>query len=275
MSEIVTRKIQDRVNEALNRASRLARDGDVRRAIQELETSLADARSSPYEVEFATRVQLALTLADLYLSVDEPDRASEMIMEEAAFADKIVEITRFTGSAVQKRSAAGFRVQVRDRASQVALIGQPAPEISVKQWLTGEPATLEALRGQVVLLEFWATWCKPCAGMFPKLKRLDEEYRARGLEIIALTRHYFAQRNEASSVEEELNLMRGVIAQHELEFRAGVMEDERLQETYGATGLPTLVLIDRSGIVRDAGPGGGDDVRFKQLLLKHLGEDLS
>ncbi|OLE55676.1 MAG: hypothetical protein AUG51_01695 [Acidobacteria bacterium 13_1_20CM_3_53_8] len=275
MSETAAPKIQDRVREGLNRASSLVKEKDVSGAIEELEAALLNARSSPYEVEFATRVQLALTLADLYLSVDERERARLMLVEEAAFADKIVEITRLTGSAAQKRSAAGFRVQVRDRATQVALIGKQAPEISVKEWLMGEPVTLQDLRGRVVLLEFWATWCKPCGEMFPKLKRLDEEHRAHGLEIIALTRHYFAQRNEASSVEEEFNLMRAMITQHELKFRVGVAEDERLQATYGATGLPTLVLIDRRGIVRDAGPGGGDDRRFNELLLNCLEEDFN
>lgn len=275
MSETVATKVQERVNEGLNRASAFARDGDARRAIQELESALQVARSSAYEVEFATRVRAALTLADLYLSVDELERAREMLSEEAAFAEKVVEITRLTGSAIQKRSAAGFRVQIRDRAAQVALIGKHAPEISVKQWLIGHPATLRDLRGRVVLLEFWATWCKPCAEMFPKLKLLHEEYGPRGLEIIALTRHYFAERSLASSVEEELNLMRGVIAQHDVGFRAGVMEDERTQDVYGATGLPTLVLIDRKGIVGDAGPGGGDDARFKELLRKFLDEEFS
>ncbi len=275
MAETVGAKVQERVNEGLNRAYAFARDGEARGAIQELENALQAARSSAYEVEFATRVHVALTLADLYLSVDELERARELLSEEAQFADKVVEITRLTGTGLQKRSAAGFRVQVRDRAAQVALIGKHAPEISVKQWLAGSPATIKDLRGRVVLLEFWATWCKPCAEMFPKLKLLHEEYNELGLEIIALTRHYFAERSLASSVEEELNLMRSVIAQHDVRFRAGVVEDERTQAIYGATGLPTLVLIDREGIVRDAGPGGGDDTRFKELLRKFLDEELS
>src|SRR5947209_5498822 len=258
MSETAAFNVNERAGERLSRAQSLVRNGEVRGAIEELETALSEARSAPYVVEFATRVQIALTLADLYLSANELERAREMTAEEAGFADKIVEITRLTGSAIQKRAAAGFRVKVRDRATQIALIGKEAPEISVETWLKGKPASLHDLRSRVVLLEFWSTWCKPCGEMFPKLKRLDEEYSERGLEVIALTRHYFAQRNEAASMEEELKLMRAIIEEHDLKFRVGVAPDERLQITYGATGLPTLILIDRSGVVRDAGPGGGD-----------------
>jgi thiol-disulfide isomerase/thioredoxin len=175
-----------------------------------------------------------------------------------------------TGTPEQKRAAAGGRIQVRDRARQLALVGTEAPEIAVREWIQGEPATLADLRGRVVLLEFWATWCKPCQEMFPKLKRLDEEYRARGLEVVALTRHYMASRETAQSLAEELELMRSVIGQHALNFRVGVAEDERTQELYGATGLPTLALVDRLGFVRYAHFGGGEDERFNRIVTRCL-----
>ena len=195
-----------------------------------------------------------------------------MLSEEADFAEKIVQIIQATGTNEQKRAAAGGRVQVRDRARQIALIGGTAPEILIKDWINGEPVTLAQLRGHVVLLEFWATWCKPCRSMFPKLRLLDEEHRSGGLDVIALTRHYFAGRDAASSQAEELELMRSVIKQHKLGFRVGVAEDERTQDVYGATGMPTLALIDRKGVVRYAHFGGGEDARFNGLLMQCLNE---
>jgi hypothetical protein len=108
--------------------------------------------------------------------------------------------------------------------------------------------------------------------MFPKLKGLDETYRARGLEIIAITRHYLAERGKSESEADELKLMRSVIEDHNVKFRAGVAEDERLQELYGATGLPTLALIDRHGLVRYAHFGGGQGNLFEELLNECLNE---
>jgi thiol-disulfide isomerase/thioredoxin len=263
---------QARVLLHLQRARELQQGGagDLRAAATELEAAMSEAHAAPYELEFQTRVELALALGELYVSLDEMEKARRMLAQEAEFAEKIFQIMQATGTPAQKRAAAGGRVQVRDRARQVALIGEPAPEIAIKDWLKGEPATLEDLRGRVVLLEFWATWCKPCQEMFPKLKELDESYRDRGLEVIALTRHYFARRDTASSEAEELELMRSIINRHELNFRVGVATDERTQDLYGATGMPTLALIDRQGMVRYAHFGGGEDRKFSDILEQCL-----
>jgi peroxiredoxin len=110
--------------------------------------------------------------------------------------------------------------------------------------------------------------------MFGKLKKLDEEYRERGLEVLALTRHYFAYRGTAESQADELELMRKTIDEHGLDFRVGVAESESTQELYGATGMPTLCLIDRRGVVRYAHFGGGDDSKFNEILIRCLDEQV-
>lgn len=267
-----TLKPQERVAAYLADAFELRRSGDRQAALERLETALGEARSFPYEIEFRTRVDVATTLAEVYLAEDETARARTMLREEADFAERIFQIVQAQGTAEQKRAAAGGRIQLRDRARQLEILGSRAPEISIQTWIQGEPVTLRELRGRVVLLEFWATWCKPCQEMFPKLRRLDEEYRERGLEIIALTRHYMAYRATAESKEQELELMRKMTGEHGLSFRIGVAEDERVQEEYGATGLPTLALIDRRGIVRYAHFGGGVDPKFEETLRSCLSE---
>jgi len=174
-----------------------------------------------------------------------------------------------TGTASQKRTAMGGHLQLRDRATQLALLGQEAPDISIKQWIIGGPASLADSRGRVALLEFWATWCKPCHEMFPKLNVLHEEQKSRGLDIIALTRHYLAYRGTAEAMADELELMRKMVSEHSVKFHVGVAPDERLQTIYGANGLPTVILVDREGIVRYAG-AGGDEPIFVRTLDKYL-----
>lgn len=262
---------QAHVAASLDNAAVLQRAGKLSEAVTELESALARARATPYEIEFQTRIRLGMTLADVYLSLDQIQNASDMLADEVAFAKKISDIMQATGTPDQKRSATGGYLQVRDRATQLALIGQPAPDISVKTWLKGGPFTLEDLRGRVVLLEFWATWCKPCHEMFPKLKVLHEQESSRGLEITAITRHYMAYRGTEESMAEELQLMQSMVTDHGVSFAVGVAEDERLQSIYGANGLPTVVLIDRQGLVRYAGPGG-EDWGFDEILEKCLAE---
>jgi thiol-disulfide isomerase/thioredoxin len=262
---------QGRVSARLFKASELRQAGKLTDATTELVKALVDARETPYEIEFQTRIQLAMTLTDVYQSTGEIQKAREMLGEELVFAEKISQIIQATGTPSQKREATSGSLQVRDRAIQIALIGQEAPEISVKEWIIGGPTTLAGLRGRVVLLEFWATWCKPCQEMFPKLQKLYEKEAGRGLEIIALTRHYLAYRGTVEAMSDEVQLMRRMVTENAVTFPVGVAEDERLQGIYGANGLPTVVLIDRRSLVRYAGPGA-DDPLFNEALQTCLEE---
>lgn len=268
-SEPVTDTPQARVSAGLDRAAELENAGLSADAAAEMEAALAEARTTPYEIEFQTRIRLGMTLAEAYLAMDRSEDARSLLADEVAFAEKISQIMQATGTLTQKRAATSGYLQIRDRATQVALLGQMAPEISIQTWISGGPVALEGLRGRAVLLEFWATWCKPCQEMFPSLNLLHREQVGHGLEIVALTRHYLAYRGTPEAVEEELNLIRTTIGQHGVQFHVGVSEDERLQTIYGANGLPTAVLVDRHGIVRYAGPGGEDET-FKEALQRCL-----
>jgi len=256
---------QERVAALMGRAFELSQSGNLDEATAQLEQALAEARTTPYEIEFQTRIQLAMSLADIYQSAGQIQKAGRMLLEESAFAEKISQIMQATGTPPQKRAATSGYLQVRDRSTQMSLLGQEAPEIPVKEWIKGGPASLALFRGQVVLLEFWATWCKPCREMFPKLTKLHQSKGAQGLEVIALTRHYLAFRGPAESMFEERQLMLNMITEHGVNFHVGIAEDEKLQGIYGANGLPTVVLIDRDGIVRYAGPGEDDKTFNKQL----------
>jgi thiol-disulfide isomerase/thioredoxin len=67
------------------------------------------------------------------------------------------------------------------------LIGRPAPEFrNIKGWEHGEPVKLADLRGKVVLLDFWGYWCGPCVGSMPNLMKLHDEFKDKGLVIIAV-----------------------------------------------------------------------------------------
>ena len=69
------------------------------------------------------------------------------------------------------------------------LIAKPAPRIQAEEWLGGPQLDLEKLKGKVVLLDFWATWCKPCIAQFPRMREWQTKYGPKGLVIIGMTNH--------------------------------------------------------------------------------------
>ena len=104
--------------------------------------------------------------------------------------------------------------------------------------LDGRPIRLSGLKGKVVLVNFWATWCSPCAQEMPLLERLYEKYKTQGLEILAI------------SVDEQVAHYKvpEFVKDHSLTFP--VLYDNGVQSLYGVTSFPTSLLIDREGLVR-------------------------
>lgn len=261
--------------EALERASELLEEGNLEAAIRELEAGLEDARSSASAVDSQGRTALATMLADIYQEAGEFPKARRMLAEEVAFLEAQFEQVKATGNPFEKRKFFTDLTVLRDNYTRVSLIGEPAPEILVKHWINSEPLSLESLRGRVLLLEFWATWCRSCVEVFPKVKRLHEEHADKGLSALALTRHYYTSPGPVESAEKELELINNYVREHELEFPVGVSEDAATQMTYGAVGLPTVALIDRRGVVRAFGrfDGGEEgDPLFEEVLARCLDE---
>ncbi|PYS61932.1 MAG: hypothetical protein DMF74_14935 [Acidobacteria bacterium] len=265
-------QLPSQLESILNQAFRFQQEGKMDHAMSTLESALDEAREKPDESGAKTRFVLAMMLPQYYLTSGAVDKAVLMLDAEVSFASERLKAIKSTGTTEQKQYANRVFVELRDYRTRLKLLGQPAPEIEVKEWMSGAPATLATLRGQVVLLEFWATWCKPCEQMFPKLKQLDEEYGARGLNVIALTRHYLAYRGTPEAQADELILMRKMVSDHALTFRVGVSEDERTQDLYGAAGVPTMAIIDRGGVVRHF--YDGDEERVRQIVESCLSESV-
>lgn len=122
--------------------------------------------------------------------------------------------------------------------------GASRPAVSlVTQTIDGRPIRLEDLRGKVVVLDFWATWCPPCRQEIPHLVRLAEKYRDRGLEIVALTIE-----NPETDRENILRFME----RFEINYTVGYATDE-LFTSYigpGQQPIPQTLIFDRQGRLR-------------------------
>jgi len=111
-----------------------------------------------------------------------------------------------------------------------------APDFTL-QTLEGRTVTLSALRGQVVFLNFWATWCPPCREEMPSIERLYRALRDQGLVVLAV------------DVDESPERVAKFVKDFRLGFPVLLDAGSHVFSSYGAPGLPTTILIDRQGRV--------------------------
>jgi len=125
------------------------------------------------------------------------------------------------------------------------LVGQPAPPL-VLATMDGGSVDLEDLRGRVVVLDFWATWCPPCREEMPSMERLHQEFKDQGLAVLAV--------NIQESPKQVVRFMKDF----RLSFPALLDSDMKVTGLYQVRGLPSTYLVDRNGRVVGQAVGARD-----------------
>jgi peroxiredoxin len=110
-----------------------------------------------------------------------------------------------------------------------------APDFSLRD-LDGNVRRLASFRGQVVLLNFWATWCPPCRTELPLMEALYQAYKDHGFEVLAV-----------SSDGQGAEVVQPFVSQHHLSFTTLLDATGQVTLLYGVTSLPTSYLLDREG----------------------------
>src|SRR3990172_2498809 len=145
----------------------------------------------------------------------------------------------------------------------VVEVGRRVPGYSAVS-LTGGPASLAELRGRVVLLNVWATWCVPCRTEMPDLEALHQLYASRGLSLVGVS-------IDASSDAERV---KEFAAERRVSYALWHDGDDRVSGLFYAVGVPATYLIGRDGVLRwkRLGPLGKDEPELDAVLTKALEE---
>ncbi|RZL04384.1 MAG: cytochrome c biogenesis protein DipZ [Rubrivivax sp.] len=141
-----------------------------------------------------------------------------------------------------------------------------APEfIGIGPWLNSPPLSLKALRGQVVLVEFWTYGCSNCVNTLPHIQRWHERYARQGLKVVGVHTPEFAFERSPDNV-------RQAIRRHGLSYPVALDNQYKTWNAYGNRYWPALYLIDRQGRIVFTHFGEGDEARIEQRIQQTLAQ---
>jgi thiol-disulfide isomerase/thioredoxin len=133
--------------------------------------------------------------------------------------------------------------------------GEPAPRFNAKT-INGEKFTNDSLKGQVVLLQFWTTWCPYCRREQPLVDDLDKEFRDQGLVVLAV------------NVSESKKTVKKYLEQNPRACRIVLTDDTNLAAMYAANSYPIYVVINRDGNVVATQRGAGGERSLRSMLAR-------
>jgi peroxiredoxin len=133
-------------------------------------------------------------------------------------------------------------------ASAPAAVGSPAPDFSLKD-IDGKVVRLSDLRGKVVLLEFWATWCSPCKDTIPALVALNKQFTGKDFALISISM------DEGSGAVARL---REFSSRYRISYPI-LPGTQETAEAYSVRGVPMSILIDKKGTINNTHVGFMDN----------------
>jgi thiol-disulfide isomerase/thioredoxin len=174
-----------------------------------------------------------------------------------------------------------------DAGLRLALVGNEAPDIAAATWLDSECRSLSALQGNVVIVDFWATWCPPCRGIMPALDALHRERKQAGLVVLGVTRFYErgflpkpGTKDPVRDGEAVSGITRETFLGHVRQFKSNLglaypfaIATDAEFKTYRVSRIPMLVVVGRDGRVAFVKDGGGDETLLNVAVERQLARE--
>ncbi len=142
-----------------------------------------------------------------------------------------------------------------------AASAKPAPNFTLKS-LTGKNMKLSEMTGNVVLINFWASWCGPCREEMPLLNALHKKYKKLGFTVLGV------------NVEEQASNARGFLNDFPVDFPVLLDNTNKVSKLYDVVAMPTTVVVDRDGRMRYIHKGykSGDEEKYRKMVKKLVRE---
>jgi len=146
-------------------------------------------------------------------------------------------------------------------AAEAAAVAGPAPDFTLKS-LGGKNLKLSEMAGNVVLINFWASWCGPCREEMPLLNALHNKYQPLGFTVLGV------------NVEEQSDMARGFLKDFPVDFPILLDNKNQVSKLYQVVAMPTTVVVDRDGKMRFLHKGykSGDEKKYRDMVKQLIRE---
>ncbi len=259
------RRLNGDTPEAMEAFSWLARGelaaGDLNKAMQDADeiTRIVQASLSTRKLDAEPHLPLALGAAY---------EVKAEVLEKEHKRSEAIQLLR---SAMVTWRGTSMVDRLQKTIHLLTLQGKPMPALREAEWIGAKPAVPAEWRGKPLMLFFWAHWCADCKAEAPIIARLAQEFEPQGLVVVAPTRLYgYTAQDENASPAEEKAFIDQVFDKYYAEIpKVQVPLDGGNFGRFGASTTPTIVLVDRHGIVQLYHPGLMDEATLRSSI-EHL-----